>query len=216
MATSIIISSNSKEYVEKKLSEIKALNISSTQDLLIIDVEQEKSSIGIIKMLELKKWVNIKPFSGKNKIAIIYHAHLLTTEAQNSILKLLEEPNLSTLVILICNNYQKLLPTIISRCQLFEDLFKTLEDSISTDEFFKLDLLDKFEYIEKFEKSENKKDLIENFLKMLLNYFRDLLLKTKNRSIIEKIKLITDAKKMIDSKVPSKNVLDNLLIQLDL
>lgn len=216
MATSIIISSNFNKFIEDKLAQLKGDTISSTVDLLNIDVEQGKSSIGISKMLDLKKWVNIKPFKGNNKIAIIYHAHLLTTEAQNSILKLLEEPNLSTQIILVCNNFQKLLPTIISRCQLIEDLTNLNSEDISISEFIKLDLLDKFEYLEKLNSPNNKKEGIEYFLKMLLNYFRELLLKTKNRSIIEKIKLINEAKRMIDAKVPSKNVLDNLLIQLDL
>jgi len=216
MGKTIIISSNSERYIGENVDILRQNLESSTIDTTIIDVEPKKTSIGISKMHLLKQWVDIKPYSGKNKIAIIYHAHLLTTEAQNSILKLLEEPHDDTTIVLVCDNYQSLLPTIISRCQRIVDNDHAKLEQDTIDIFMKLDSIEKFDYIEKLEKEENKKFAIEQFLKMLLNYFRNQLLEKREKGIIEKLKIISESKKMIDSKVPAKNVLDNLLIQLDL
>jgi DNA polymerase-3 subunit delta' len=216
MGKTIIISSKSEKFISEQIDSHKQKIISSTLDTMDIDVEPKKSSIGILRMHELKKWVNIKPYSGENKIAFIHNAHLLTEEAQNSILKLLEEPHNDTTIILICNNYQSLLPTIISRCQILEDKGREIIEQGFIQKFMAMGTLEKFEYIELFEKVENKKFAIENFLKMLLNYFRAQLLEKKDKTIIEKLNLISEAKGLIDANVPAKNVLDNLLIQLGL
>ena len=216
MGRTIIISSNSKQFIKEKIDDLKEKSMSSTLDTMNIDVEPKKASIGISQMLKLKQWMNIKPYTGENKIALIHNAHLLTIIAQNSILKLLEEPQNDTTIILVCNNYQTLLPTIISRCQVIVDDAKENIEQASINEFMAMGSIEKFDFLEKLEKGENKHFAIENFLKMLLNYFREQLLEKKDKSIIEKLNIISECKKMIEAKVPAKNVLDNLLIQLDL
>ena len=55
--------------------------------------------------------------SGTHRVIIIEHAHSLTTEAQNALLKLLEEPPLDTAILMTGVSLQALLPTIISRAQ---------------------------------------------------------------------------------------------------
>ncbi|MBM4765333.1 DNA polymerase III subunit delta' [Bacillus sp. B15-48] len=54
----------------------------------------------------------------KNKIYMIVHADKMTTNAANSLLKFLEEPHSGTVAILITEQVQKMLPTILSRCQI--------------------------------------------------------------------------------------------------
>ncbi len=54
----------------------------------------------------------------KQKIYMIFHADRMTTNAANSLLKFLEEPNKQTYAILISEQVQKILPTILSRCQI--------------------------------------------------------------------------------------------------
>lgn len=53
----------------------------------------------------------------KQKVYIIVHADKMTVNAANSLLKFLEEPNSQTFAILISEQVQKMLPTILSRCQ---------------------------------------------------------------------------------------------------
>lgn len=60
----------------------------------------------------------LKPIKSKNKLVIIEDAQLLTPEAQNALLKILEEPPAHTLIFLGTDTQEALLPTILSRCQL--------------------------------------------------------------------------------------------------
>lgn len=83
----------------------------------IIYVTHEKKSIGAD---DIRNQVNgdiyIKPYSSKYKIYIIADADKMTIEAQNAILKTLEEPPSYAILILLVANAEKLLPTILSRC----------------------------------------------------------------------------------------------------
>jgi hypothetical protein len=59
----------------------------------------------------------VKPFSGPHTVGIIDNAEALNPQTANALLKTLEEPNPGTVLILICSG--SLLPTIVSRCQVF-------------------------------------------------------------------------------------------------
>ncbi len=65
---------------------------------------------------QVNKGITIKPYSSRYKIYIIDDAHLMTVEAQNTLLKTIEEPPEYAVIILLTSNIDKLLPTIISRC----------------------------------------------------------------------------------------------------
>jgi len=216
MSKSIIISSKSENFILTHGNKIILETKCFPSDILIITVEPDIASIGIKKMSELKKWSSIKPFNSKNKIAFIHHAHLLTPEAQNSILKLLEEPSQDTYVVLTTINHHLLLPTILSRCQIIIDnSVEKNSDLKNITEFLSLPLMKKFTYLELLEKETDKKTAIDKFLELLLKYFREKLLSTKDTTLIKKLTLISQAKKMINAKVSSKNALENLIIQLD-
>ncbi len=75
-------------------------------------------SIGIEVVKQIQKKVFLKPIRSKNKLVIIEDAQLLTPEAQNALLKILEEPPANTLIFLGTPTTQALLPTILSRCQV--------------------------------------------------------------------------------------------------
>lgn len=61
--------------------------------------------------------INLRPYSGQRKIAILDDSDYLNVEGANSLLKTLEEPPLDSVLILIGSNLQRQLPTIRSRCQ---------------------------------------------------------------------------------------------------
>lgn len=84
----------------------------------IIRVVHEKpNSIGVEEVRhQLVNDVQIKPYSSKYKIYIIPDAEKLTTQAQNAILKTIEEPPAYAVIMLLTTNGQALLPTILSRC----------------------------------------------------------------------------------------------------
>lgn len=75
-------------------------------------------AIKINKIRELQDKLGLMPYEGSRKFALVKNAEAMTEEASNAFLKLLEEPPLDTTIILITSNMGKLLPTIISRCQI--------------------------------------------------------------------------------------------------
>lgn len=70
------------------------------------------------QLSDLKKEFNNKVLEGKYKIYVIYEADKLNKQAANSMLKFLEEPEDNIIAILLTNNMNKMLKTIISRCQV--------------------------------------------------------------------------------------------------
>lgn len=115
MIPKIIISGDVEE-IKKYISNL-LINF-SVSPFDISSIGENDSSIKIEKIRELKQKLSLKPFSGKKKATIIYHAENLTTEAQNAMLKILEEPPEDTIILLTTSNENLLLPTIISRCEI--------------------------------------------------------------------------------------------------
>jgi len=79
-----------------------------------------KTEIGIDDIRGLQRIANLPPYEGKYKVFIIDDAEYLSTEAANSLLKILEEPPQSVVWLLLVAEEEHLLPTIISRCQRLE------------------------------------------------------------------------------------------------
>ena len=83
----------------------------------IIWVTHEKYSIGVDDIRnQLNNNISIKPYSGPYKIYIIPDADKMTEQAQNALLKTIEEPPEYAVILLLTNNVDSLLPTILSRC----------------------------------------------------------------------------------------------------
>lgn len=84
----------------------------------IIYVSHEKPNT--ISVDDIRAQVNndvaIKPYSSKYKVYIINEAEKMTPQAQNAILKTLEEPPAYAVILLLVSNMNSLLPTILSRC----------------------------------------------------------------------------------------------------
>ncbi|HXZ94433.1 MAG TPA: DNA polymerase III subunit delta', partial [Dehalococcoidia bacterium] len=76
--------------------------------------------IGIDDIRGLQRLANLPPYEGKCKVFIIDDAEYLSTEAANSLLKILEEPPPRVVWLLLAAEEEHLLPTIISRCQRLE------------------------------------------------------------------------------------------------
>src|SRR3989344_884369 len=74
-------------------------------------------TIGITQIRDFKKFLSLKPYLDGYKIGIIDDCHLMTVEATNALLKILEEPPIDSLLILVTSNPHQLLPTIYSRCE---------------------------------------------------------------------------------------------------
>ena len=79
---------------------------------------------------ELIKQVQIPPQIGKYKVFIIDEVHMLSSQAFNAFLKTLEEPPSYVIFILATTEKHKILPTILSRCQVYDFARMTVENTI--------------------------------------------------------------------------------------
>jgi DNA polymerase-3 subunit gamma/tau len=86
-------------------------------DVLEID---GASNNGVEQVRELRDTVRYAPARAKFKIYIIDEVHMLTTQAFNALLKTLEEPPAHVKFLFATTEPQKVLPTILSRCQRFD------------------------------------------------------------------------------------------------
>ena len=78
------------------------------------------SNRGIEDIREIRDKVNFAPAEGRRKVYIIDEAHMLTDQASNAFLKTLEEPPSHVIFILCTTEANRILPTIVSRCQRFD------------------------------------------------------------------------------------------------
>ena len=110
-----------KEYAKIILSSNDIIN---NPDFLCI--EPDGNSIKIDQIRNLQEEIQEKPIISNKKVYIIDDADLMTKEAQNCLLKTLEEPPEFAVIILIGSNENAFLPTIKSRCMILH--FNILSD----------------------------------------------------------------------------------------
>lgn len=137
----------------QKLSEVSSLDRWEHQP-------SEAASISIQIAQDLNSWLALKPFESAAKVAVIWQAEKLTLEAQNCLLKSLEEPPNSSLIILVTTEPLKLLPTILSRCRVEQSTkAKSLQDHELTsaiEQWNKADYLGKLSLIQTWLKDRKR------------------------------------------------------------
>ena len=179
-------------------------NIVDNVDLMILGPDEDKKQISVEKIRELEKKISLYPYYSKYKVVIIEQAESMSKAAANAILKTLEEPNKTTILILLVSNSKNLLDTIKSRCQVFKFLpvkRKILEQFLSD----KIENKDKIEEIIEFSGYKPGKiiELIENKQKIEefkndINRFTAVL----DKSYFEKIQ---------EAEIISKKEIDEIL-----
>jgi DNA polymerase-3 subunit gamma/tau len=95
----------------------RAIMNSSSLDVVEMDAASNR---GIDEIRDLRDRVNLAPVAGRMKVYIIDEVHMLTPEAFNALLKMLEEPPEHVVFVLATTEKHRVLPTIISRCQSFD------------------------------------------------------------------------------------------------
>ena len=86
-------------------------------DIHLLSPEKDAHRIGAMRRVQAEAY--LESYEGGKKLFILESAELLLEEAANNLLKVLEEPPEDTVFVLVCADWDKLLPTIRSRCQLF-------------------------------------------------------------------------------------------------
>jgi DNA polymerase-3 subunit delta' len=98
------------------------------QDIFAVPVFPKKTSIRVARARAMIRRANSKPFGSPYNVFIVVDTHAMREEAQNALLKLVEEPPAHCVLVLITPNPDTLLNTIRSRCQRVR--FSPLEDKV--------------------------------------------------------------------------------------
>ncbi len=97
-------------------------------DILYVSHEKPNTiSVDDIRV-QVNNNVAVKPYSSRYKVYIINEAEKMTPQAQNALLKTLEEPPEYVVILLLVSNVNTLLPTVLSRCVLLN--MKPVRDSL--------------------------------------------------------------------------------------
>ena len=173
-------------------------------------IESVDGKIKIEQIRQMQRKVAEKPIISNNKVYIIDNADTMTTEAQNCLLKTLEEPPEYITIILICTNEGNLLSTIKSRCTRMQ--FEPIKDE-ELKEYIKTKLPDEQispQIVElaqgsigKAIKLNERKDIYENI--------ENILLSMQNRDLIDIVQM---SEVIYKSKEEIKSILEYINVLL--
>ncbi|MEN8125550.1 MAG: DNA polymerase III subunit gamma/tau [Bacteroidota bacterium] len=105
----------------KRINQESSENISEDEDFAFNIFELDAASNNSVDDIRtLTDQVRIPPQAGKYKVYIIDEVHMLSQQAFNAFLKTLEEPPAHAIFILATTEKHKIIPTILSRCQIFD------------------------------------------------------------------------------------------------
>lgn len=105
----------------------KAFNEGNSMNIIELDAASHN---GIEDMKSLIEQVQVPPTRGRYRVFIIDEVHMLSTAAFNAFLKTLEEPPSYVIFILATTEKHKIIPTILSRCQIYDFNRITIRDMI--------------------------------------------------------------------------------------
>ncbi len=95
-------------------------NIENNLDLIVLRPDKDSKQIIVEEIRDLEKKLSLYPYYSKYKITIIEQADRMNKTAANALLKTLEEPNATAIIILITSNSGNIPDTIKSRCQIIK------------------------------------------------------------------------------------------------
>lgn len=116
MSTYIISSKNLKKALEEAGEIIDQEKVDRFEQV----VDEFEKDLGIEDVRNIKKKIFLKPLRGNRKSNVLVLKKGATIDAQNAMLKLLEEPPESSIIIIVAQNYHIFLPTILSRVKVIE------------------------------------------------------------------------------------------------
>ena len=154
-----------------------------------MDAASNNSANDIRQLIEE---VNIPPQVGRYKIYIIDEVHMLSTAAFNAFLKTLEEPPEYVVFIMATTEKQKILPTILSRCQVFD--FKPIPSDV---------IIGQLRHIAQLEEIQVEEMALELIARKADGGMRDAL------SVFDRIASYTDGEVSYSRTLESLNILDD-------
>ena len=105
----------------------KAFNSGTSMNIIELDAA---SNNGVDDMRSLIEQVQVPPSTGRYRVFIVDEVHMLSSSAFNAFLKTLEEPPSYVVFILATTEKHKIIPTILSRCQIYDFHRITIQDMV--------------------------------------------------------------------------------------
>jgi DNA polymerase III delta prime subunit len=206
---STILASPSNNLIAKKIESIcSSLDHKFNQNNPDLKLINSETGWGIEQIREIKKFLSQKPFNHQSKIIVIEQIENLNIEAQNALLKTLEEPGNNNYIILTTNKLYSLLPTITSRCNIIKIADKSINSQAKKIIITKNLLKD----LTESEKLSQKKEEVLSFLKEQLSVYQKQLIENPNLETASLVKKIIKAINMINSNVDSKSAMDFIFL----
>lgn len=192
----------------------------------IIYVSAVGNSVKDAQIVEVQERLKVKPFGSRN-IVVVEDSDVMTVRAQNRFLKTLEEPPAGTVIMLLSENMENLLPTIQSRCVKYRlNCFSEREETQAISagkEIFEMTLEHMPFYKMKgmLEKIAKDKESTAEFLDSLQTEYRNLLINDassirmiKDEEIISRVHAVETARRQIKQGVSSSYALKNLILKI--
>lgn len=206
--TKIIETSESKfDFEIDELAKLfKMENRVQNADILSVKRE-EKKSIGIEEVKVINEWIFKRPYFYEYKLAIIKNAEAMTPEAQNSLLKIIEEPPQYAHIFLLTNNHRLLLQTILSRSLVIRKK-ESLNDEMKEEArlFLESKTLERFFQIDRLLK-DNDAIKLSTFIDKLIEMLQ-------KQGSLELIENLIESKKALNMNVNKKLIFDKIAIDL--
>ena len=150
----------------------------------IINYKPSKASFGVDDVREIIDEVNKKPFEGDKKVIIIHQGNKLTIQAQNALLKTIEEPPTEVYIIILCESLELILDTIKSRCEIYK------LTPLTKDELYKYIAIKGYDYSE--EEKSSAIAFSEGIPGRIDRYFSDTELQELRDKIVDLLLQLTN------------------------
>ena len=156
----------------------------NSEYLDIINYKPSKASFGLDDVREIIDEVNKKPFEGDKKVIIIHQGNKLTIQAQNALLKTIEEPPTEVYIIILCESLELILDTIKSRCEIYK------LTPLTKDELYKYIAIKGYDYSE--EEKSSAIAFSEGIPGRIDRYFSDTELQELRDKIVDLLLQLTN------------------------
>ena len=167
------------------------------------DYIKKEGKIQIQDIRDIKQDLKYKSFSNTHRVILI-NIDSITLEAQNSMLKILEETNTDTTIIIAINNHNRLLDTIVSRCIINKDIEK-LNSNYNIKSFINMDIEDRLRFIESI---DNTQDFIINLISYIIRNYNSI------DNVTDKLKKLNEIQKSIQNNISSKLLLIDISLNM--
>ncbi len=175
----------------------------------------ETAVFGIEEARKLYDWVILKPFAGEKKVKVVF-TNSITSESQNALLKVLEEPNVGSYIFFVIPSIGSIYKTLLSRVVVVENLQKGKVLEISeaatvAKEFCGKGVAERIALVQRLHKNDDKgimKDLVREIENIFYKKMKD------NKKFIEEaanLKLLDTSVKFVSTRgASSKMILEHL------